>query len=115
MITLRHATSGVLKECPTGFSFTTFLFGFFVPLFRKDFKWAAIMLVAGIAYGVLLEELKIPAGSGIALSFCFGFYYNEQYIKTRWKRDISRPTKPAAPGWSKRKSCRPNRPWEYRI
>ena len=81
MITLRHATSGVLKECPTGFSFTTFLFGFFVPLFRKDFKWAAIMLVAGIAYGVLLEELNIPAGSGIALSFCFGFYYNEQYIK----------------------------------
>ncbi len=81
MITLKHATSGVLKECPTGFSFTTFLFGFFVPLFRKDFKWAAIMLAAGIAYGVLLEELNITAASGIALSVCFGMYYNEQYIK----------------------------------
>ncbi len=81
MITLKHSTSGVLKECPTGFSFTTFLFGFFVPLFRKDFKWAAIMLVASIAYGVLMEELNITAASGIALPFCFGFYYNEQYIK----------------------------------
>ena len=81
MITLKHATSGILKECPTGFSFTTFFFGFFVPLFRKDFKWAAIMLVAGIAYGIFLEEMNITAASGIGLSFCFGFYYNEQYIK----------------------------------
>ncbi len=81
MITLKHATSGILKECPTGFSFTTFFFGFFVPLFRKDFKWAAIMLVASIAYGVLLEELNISAGSGIAIPMVFGFYYNEQYIK----------------------------------
>ena len=81
MITLKHATSGMLKECPTGFSFTTFFFGFFVPLFRKDFKWAAIMLGASIAYGVLLEELNISAGSGIAIPKVFGFYYNEQYIK----------------------------------
>ena len=81
MITLKHATSGVMKECPTGFSFTTFLFGFFVPLFRRDFKWAAIMLVASIAYGVLLEELNISAGSGLAIPFFFGFYYNEQFIK----------------------------------
>ena len=61
MITLKHATSGVLKECPTGFSFTTLFFGFFVPL--------------------LLEELNISAGSGIAIPMAFGFYYNEQFIK----------------------------------
>ena len=81
MITLKHATSGILKECPTGFSFTTFFFGFFVPLFRKDFKWAAIMLFSSIAYGLLVEELNVPVGSTIALPFCFAFYYNEQFIK----------------------------------
>lgn len=81
MITLKHATSGILKECPTGFSFTTFFFGFFVPLFHKDLKWAAIMLVSSIAYGVLMEELNITYASSIALPFCFAFYYNEQFIK----------------------------------
>lgn len=81
MITLKHSTSGVLKECPTGYSFTTLLFGFFVPLFRKDFKWAAIMLVGGIAYGFLLEEFNINASANIALACAFALYYNEQYIK----------------------------------
>ena len=81
MITLKHATSGILKECPTGFSFTTFFFGFLVPLFRKDLKWAAIMLFSSIAYGLLVEELNVPVGSTIALPFCFAFYYNEQFIK----------------------------------
>ncbi len=81
MITLRHSTSGMMKECPTGYSFTALLFGFFVPLFRKDFKWAAIMLAAGIAYAALLEELGINGGANFALAVAFGMYYNEQYIK----------------------------------
>ena len=81
MITLKHSTSGVLRECPTGFSFTTLLFGFFVPLLRKDFKWAAIMLFGGIAYGFLLEEFNINASASIALVCAFAVCYNEQYIK----------------------------------
>ncbi len=81
MIMLKHATSGLLKECPTGFSFTTLLFGFFVPLFRRDFKWAAIMVAASFAYGALLEALNLPGSSAIALAVTFAFYYNEMHIK----------------------------------
>ena len=98
MITLKHTTSGMLKECPTGFSFTTFLFGLFVPLFRKDLKWAAIMLAANVAYGILLEEFNIPASSGLAMPFVFGFYYNEQYIRDMLEKGYA-PADAASRAW----------------
>jgi hypothetical protein len=31
-----------------GFSWTVFFFGFFVPLFRGDYKWFVLMLIADI-------------------------------------------------------------------
>ncbi len=37
--------NGVQKEGFVGFSWTMFFFGFFVPLFRGDFKWLLITLV----------------------------------------------------------------------
>lgn len=60
--------NGVLKECKTGFSFTTLLFGVFVPLFRGDLKYALIMFVlAFLTFGI----------SWIV----FPFIYNKIYIK----------------------------------
>ena len=46
MIVLKHST-GLIKECPTGYSWTTFFFGFFVPAFRGDLKWGIIHFLTG--------------------------------------------------------------------
>lgn len=60
--------NGVVKEVKTGFSWTTFFFGLWVPVIRGDLKWAAIMLiVAMFTFG--LSWLVFP------------FLYNKIYIK----------------------------------
>lgn len=55
------------KQTKVGFSWTVFFFGGFPPLFRGDWKWFLIMLVAG------------ACTFGVAnLVFCF--IYNKLYI-----------------------------------
>ena len=66
-ITLRNEY-GVIKIVPTGFSWTTFFFGFFVPLFRGDIKYFLIMLLLAIfTYGISY--------------FIFPFFYNGIYLR----------------------------------
>jgi len=67
-IQLKHATSNALKEVKLGFSWTTFFFSIFVPLFRGDFLWFIIMLV--------IDVLTL----GLAW-IIFAFIYNGRYIK----------------------------------
>jgi len=75
MVRLKHE-SGVIKECPTGYSWTTLFFGCFVPLFRGDIKWAAILfLILVVAGGV-----SVGVGSFVA-DAVFAVFYNEMYIK----------------------------------
>lgn len=59
---------GLIKECKIGFSWTTFFFGFFVPLFRGDFKYFLIMIILAFIT------------SGLCW-LVFPFFYNKWYIK----------------------------------
>lgn len=60
--------NNVLKEVKVGFSWTTFFFGIFPALFRGDWKWTLIMLVAGLlTFGI--SWLVFP------------FVYNKLYLK----------------------------------
>lgn len=56
--------AGLTKDVPEGFSFTTLLFGFFVPLLRGDLKWFAIFLIVAIINyflcGVVIGFLTTP-------------------------------------------------------
>lgn len=56
------------KEAKIGVSWTSLFFGFLTPLIRKDFTWAAIMLVANSLTGTLAR-------------WVFMFIYNKYYIK----------------------------------
>jgi len=73
VITLKHATSGLVKQVPVGFSWTTLLFGAFVPLLRGDIKWFIIFMVVSILT-VGLAWFVIP------------FVYNKIYIKELLQR-----------------------------
>ncbi len=46
-VNLKNST-GALVSAPVGFSWTSFFFGWLVPLFRGSFKWAVIQLIAAI-------------------------------------------------------------------
>lgn len=64
---------GIIKKGYDGFSWTCFFFGFFVPLFRGDIKWAVISLIGdSFTFGLF----------NIFLSFKYNeFYTNELRIK----------------------------------
>ena len=67
-VNLKHKDTGVIKTSPLGFSWTTLLFGVFVPLIRGDVKWFFLSLViAFLTFGI--GWLFIP------------FIYNKIYIK----------------------------------
>ena len=65
--TVNLEKSGLIKEAPVGFSWTTLFFGMFPALFRGDFKWTLIMLLAGLfTFGFAF--------------IVFAFIYNRLYI-----------------------------------
>lgn len=60
--------SGIVKEAPVGFSWTTFFFGGFPALIRGDWLWGVIIFAAlFVTFGL--------AG------FVFAFIYNRLYIQ----------------------------------
>ena len=71
-ITFKSKT-GIVKEAPVGFSWTTFFFGFFPALIRGDWKWALIMFIVGfITFGLAY--------------IIFAFIYNRLYLQDLLKK-----------------------------
>ena len=66
LISLENKKTNQVKLAPIGFSWTNFFFGFFVPLFRGDWKWAAIFFIVG----------WVTLGFG---SLITAFFYNKLY------------------------------------
>lgn len=48
MIRMKHSLNGLTVEVKTGFSWTTFFFGTFVPLFRGMYGYAAIVFLCSV-------------------------------------------------------------------
>ena len=67
VINLKHPTFAVVKQCPVGFSWTTFFFGCFPALIRGDWKFGIIQLV--------LQMITLNFSV-----FVFMFIYNKLYI-----------------------------------
>ncbi len=75
-ISFKHTQSGLIKECPEGFSWTTFFFGLFPSAFRGMWGATAVMFftanLAGLYYmftlnkkyaEMLLEKGFVPAAA----------------------------------------------------
>ena len=68
--------SGVVKEAPVGFSWTTFFFGFFPALIRGDWLWALIICAATfVTFGL----------SGIVFAFIYNRLYIQRLLKQGFK------------------------------
>jgi hypothetical protein len=65
-LTMENPNTGIIKNAPVGFSWTTLFFSGFPALFRGDIKWFFIQL--------LISFTCIPL-------FIFAFIYNKIYIK----------------------------------
>ena len=76
MVILKHKDTGLTKECPTGFSWTVFFFGVFVPLMRGDLKWAAILFALAVLVGIPTLGL-----GSFLVGPIFAFFYNKIYIR----------------------------------
>ena len=68
VITFENKKTKQLKLAPIGYSWTNLFFGFFVPLFRGDWKWAAIFFAVS----------WITLGFG---SLITAFFYNKLYVE----------------------------------
>lgn len=66
-LTLQHPHSGIIKQAPVGFSWTTLFFGPIPALRRGDFKWFFIQLILNLLFIIPL--------------FVFPFIYNRLHLK----------------------------------
>ena len=65
-INVKHNESGILKNCFVGYSWTYFIFGFFVPIFRGEISIGVFHLIFSlVTFGIF--QLIMP------------FLYNKQY------------------------------------
>jgi hypothetical protein len=79
-IRVKHNESGIQKNCFVGYSWTYFVFGFFVPIFRGEISIGIFHLIFSVVtFGIF--QLIMP------------FLYNKQYsirlLNNSWNLDDS--------------------------
>ena len=97
-ISIQSPDGTKVKTLSPSYSITTLLFSFFVPLFRKDWKYFGIILGSFCALLVIAvlfipEDLLKPTGT--AFNFFWTFFYNRFWIKDRVFNDGCLPMKKA--------------------
>ena len=80
-ISMKHKTTGIIKDGFYGYSWTTLFFGFFPALFRGDFVtfmgvFVVVVILAFVTWGV---------GCFVAM-FVWAFIYNDYYTKKLLER-----------------------------
>ncbi|GAW98255.1 hypothetical protein [Secundilactobacillus mixtipabuli] len=93
--------NGDLRIGKVGFSYTTFLFSFLVPIFRGD--WYNFLCMIGVNLGIVLGLYSIHFTSiqtfstvtsilQFALSFVWGYLYNLMYFRHLFNRGFKPAT-----------------------
>ena len=72
---------GKTKEIKIGFSWSTFFFGVFVPLFRGDWKWFLIVIGIDLALTITGLIFIMPL-----LMLGLAFFYNRLYAKDLYNK-----------------------------
>ena len=85
-LTIQAPDGSNVKTLSPMCSITTLLFNFFVPLFRKDWKYFGIMIGSLLVYAVIVT-LLIPDDfvrpAGYVHNLFWAFLYNRLWIKDR--------------------------------
>lgn len=87
-----------VKHCKTGFSVTTFFFGFFVPLFRLDIKHFFIFLILNL-FGFITAFFTFGL-SALIINLIICMKYNKWYIQDLLKKGYQ-PTDDLTRNWLK--------------
>ena len=70
---MRNPHTGLMREAPVGFSWTSFFFGPIPPLFRQDWITAIVIFVLIFALSFF--------GLNFVLWILQGFFYNKYYLE----------------------------------
>lgn len=83
IVNLKNPNTNQFKQVKIGFSWTMFFFGFWVPLFRGDWKWLIIMLLLDIIG--LFTFGFVTAIANVVMAFLCNKLYAEDLISNGFK------------------------------
>lgn len=82
---IRNPKTGYENQYKIGFSWTSFFFGFFVPLFRQDWKTFLILILLQVLLSVFPEDSLTGDILDTALWLGFAFLYNRLFFLSKFK------------------------------
>jgi hypothetical protein len=83
----KNPNTGENRKAPVGYSWTVLGFSFFPPIFRSDFKWAAIIFITILSAIVIAQVfLPKPGIESFWVGLLFSFFYNKMHIKELVKK-----------------------------